>query len=69
MSSESAAGEDVDDGRVRNEIVIAERLVLSPEEEAEGEMRIVLDVEDDIGKLAGIEAVGAERIEESPARF
>lgn len=30
-------------------------------------MRIVLDLENDIGKLAGIEAVGTEGVEESPA--
>lgn len=47
----------------------AEGLVLSPEKESKGEMGIVLDVEDDIGKLAGIEAVGAEGVEESPAGF
>ena len=69
MSSESTASKDVNEGRVRNEIVIAEGFVLSPEEETEGEMRIVLDLEKDIGKLAGIEAVGTEGVEESPAGF
>lgn len=49
--------------------MIAEGFVLSPEEEAESEMGIVLDLEDNIGKLAGIEAIGAEGVEESPARF
>lgn len=41
----------MDDGGVGVEVVAAERLGLCPLEEAKGEMGIVLDLKDNLGKV------------------
>ena len=37
---------------------MAERLVLSPEEEAEGKVGIILELEGNLGKMVWVEAMG-----------
>ena len=37
---------------------MAERLVLSPEKEAEGKVGIVLELEGNLGKMVWVEAMG-----------
>lgn len=56
----------MDDGGIGEEIVVAEGLVLGPEEEAEGKVGIVLEEERYLGKVIWMEAVGVERVEVAP---
>ena len=48
---------------------MAERLVLSPEKEAEGKVGIVLELEGNLGKVIWVETVGVERLEVAPTRL
>ena len=48
----------MDSGGVGEEVVVAEGLVLSPEEEAEGKMGIVLELEGNFGKVIWVETFG-----------
>lgn len=59
----------MDSGGVGEEVVVAERLVLSPEEEAEGKVGIVLELEGNLGKVIWVETVGVERLEVAPTRL
>lgn len=59
----------MDSGGVGEEVVVAERLVLSPEEEAEGKVGIVLELEGNLGKVIWLETVGVERLEVAPTRL
>lgn len=59
----------MDDGGVGLEAVAAERLGLRPLEEAKGEMGIVLDLKDNLGKVIWVEAVGVECAKVAPARL
>lgn len=59
----------MDDGGVGVEVVVAERLGLCPLEEAKGEMGIVHDLKDNLGKVIWVEAVGVESAEVAPARL
>lgn len=45
---------------------MAERLVLSPEKEAEGKVGIVLELEGNLGKLVWVEAIGVYSLELAP---
>lgn len=63
---EAAPGKDVDDGGIGEEVVVAEGLVLGPEEEAKGKVGIVLEEERYLGKVIWMEAVGVERVEVAP---
>lgn len=53
-------------GGIGEEGVVAKRLVSGPEEEAEDEMGIVLQLETNLCKLCSVEAVGTERLEVTP---
>lgn len=59
----------MDSGGVGEEVVVAEGLVLSPEEEAEGKVGIVLELEGNLGKVIWVETVGVERLEVAPTRL
>lgn len=61
--------EEVDDGGVRGEGVVAEGIGLGPEEEAECEVGFVEEMKCDLGELGGVDAVGTERTEGAPARL
>lgn len=56
-------------GGIGKEVVVAERLGLGPEEEAEDKMGIVFELEGNLGKLSWVEAVRVDRPEVIPARF
>lgn len=51
LGPQAGPSEDVDDGGVGLEVVVAEGLVLGPEEEAEGKTGIVFNVEGNLGKV------------------
>ncbi len=59
----------MDSGGVGEEVLVAERLVLSPEEEAEGKVGIVFQLEGNLGKVIWVETVGVERLEVAPTRL
>lgn len=59
----------MDSGGVGEEVLVAERLVLIPEEEAEGKVGIVLQLEGNLGKVIWVETVGVERLEVAPTRL
>lgn len=56
----------MDDGGVGEEVVVTEGLVLGPEEEAEGKVGIVLEMDGYLGKVIWMEAVGVDRMEVAP---
>ncbi|XVF68191.1 hypothetical protein PTKIN_Ptkin10aG0184700 [Pterospermum kingtungense] len=66
---EAGAREDVDHGCIGGEIVVAEGFLIGEEEEAEGKVGIVLQLEGNLGKLRWGETGGEQSEDGGPPGF